>query len=90
MAYSSFCTEVFLCYFAYIIMPRCACASEVYGSVFVCLSVCVDCYSCSRTNEVQVRVSIGFLDFNSWICKIILRSLVLLTWNGIEAFQKSA
>ncbi len=33
-------------------MPRCACASEVYGigSVFVCVcvcvSVCVDCYSC--------------------------------------------
>ncbi len=24
-----------------IIMPQCACASEVYGSVFVCLSVCV-------------------------------------------------
>ncbi len=43
-----------------IIMPRCACASEVYGSVFVCLSVCVDRYSCSRMNQVQVRVSIGF------------------------------
>ena len=52
------------------IMPRCACASEVYGSVSVsvclcvcvcvCLSVCVDCYSCSRMNQVQVRVSIGF------------------------------
>ncbi len=27
--------------FAKIIMPRCACASEVYGSVFVCLSVCL-------------------------------------------------
>ena len=26
----------------------------------VCLCVCVDCYSCSRINEVQVRVSIGF------------------------------
>ncbi|XP_064401620.1 telomerase reverse transcriptase-like isoform X2 [Halichondria panicea] len=39
-------------------MPRCACASEVYGSVCVC--VCVYCYSCSRINEVQVRVSIGF------------------------------
>ncbi len=26
-------------------MPRCACASEIYGSVFV--SVCVDCYRCS-------------------------------------------
>ncbi len=26
----------------------------------VCLCVCVDCYSCSRMNQVQVRVSIGF------------------------------
>ncbi len=48
----------------------------------VCVSVCVDCYSCSRINEVQVRVSIGtsshvFLDFNSWICKIMLRSRVM-------------
>ena len=44
------------------IMPRCACASKVYGSVFVCLCVCVciDCYSCSKMNKVQVRVSIGF------------------------------
>ncbi len=62
-----------------IIMPRCACASEVYGSVFVW--VCVDCYSCSRINEVQVRVSIGFyhvfLDSYSWICKIKLRSCLL-------------
>ena len=42
-------------------MPRCACASEVYGSVFVCLSVCVSvCVCCTRINEVQVRVSIGF------------------------------
>ena len=24
-----------------IILPRCACASEVYSSVFVCLSVCL-------------------------------------------------
>ncbi len=46
-------------------MPRCGCASEVYGSVFVCVCVyvsvsVVDCYSCSRINEVQVRVSMGF------------------------------
>ncbi len=26
----------------------------------VCVCVCVDCYSCSRINEVQVRISIGF------------------------------
>ncbi len=45
-----------------VVMPRCACASEVYSSVFVCVSVCpsvcVDCYSCSVIR--QVRVSIGF------------------------------
>ncbi len=59
-----------------LIMYRCACASEVYGSVFVCvprcvcvcvcvcvcicMSVCPGCYNCSMINEVQVRVSIGF------------------------------
>ncbi len=28
------------------IMPQCACASEIYGSVFVCVSVsvCVGCF----------------------------------------------
>ncbi len=31
-----------------------ASCSKVYGSV----SVCVECYSCSTINEVQVRVSI--------------------------------
>ena len=56
------------CEWCPVIMPRCACVSEVYGSVFhahrgiqcVCVSVCVECYGCSRINEVQVRVSIGF------------------------------
>ena len=46
----------------------------------VCLCVCVhvDCYSCSRINEVQVRVSSHvFLDFYSWISKIMLRSRVM-------------
>ncbi len=28
-------------------------------STVVCLCVCVDCYSCSKMNSVQVRVSIG-------------------------------
>ncbi len=41
-----------------IVMPQCACESEVYGIVSVC--VCLGCYSCSGINEVQVRVSIGF------------------------------
>ncbi len=42
-------------------MPRCACASEVYGSVFVCVYGVLQLLkddSCSRMNEVQVRVSI--------------------------------
>ncbi len=35
----------------------------------VCLCVCVDYNSCSRINEVQVRVSSHvFLDFNLRIC----------------------
>ena len=32
----------------------------VYTVVCLCVCVCVDCFSCSRINEVQVRVSIGF------------------------------
>ncbi len=39
----------------HIIMPWCVCASEVYGSVFVCVCLCVECY----IHEVQVRASIG-------------------------------
>ncbi len=52
----------------HVIMPRCAHAQSRYTVVClcVCVSVClcvcvsVECYSCSRINEVQVRVSIGF------------------------------
>ncbi len=45
-----------------VIMPRCTCGSEIYGSVFVGVSVCVciDYYNCSMINEVQGRVSIGY------------------------------
>ena len=37
-------------------------AQARYMVVYLCvyLSVCVDGYSCSRINEVQVRVSEGF------------------------------
>ncbi len=41
----------------YTVVCSCVC---VCVCVSVCLCVCVDCYSCSRINEVQVRVSIGF------------------------------
>ncbi len=31
------------------------------------------------------------MDFNSWICKIImLRSRVMLTWNAIAAFSEES
>ena len=52
-------------------MPRCACASEVYGSVFVCLCVC---------RPLQLLKD----DFNSWICKIMLRSRVMPSFAYLE------
>ncbi len=71
------------------IMPRCEARYTVCVCVCVCVCVrvcvcvCRLLYSCSRINEVQVRVSIAsshvFLDFYSWIYEIILRSRVLLT-----------
>ncbi len=85
----------------YTVVCLCVCvASEVYGSVFVCLcvcvSVCVDCYSCSRINEVQVQVSIligfyshVFLDFNLWICKIMLRSRVMARFAYLECLFRA-
>ena len=64
-------------------MPRCACASEVYGSVFVCLYVCV-CRplqllkdESSASKSFYRLLSRVYLDFNSWICKIMLRSRVM-------------
>ncbi len=69
----------------------CACASEVYGSVFcVCVCVCVDCYSCSMVNEVQVKVCIQasshvlirrFAKLRM-LCSRVM-PIVLLTWNAI-------
>ena len=56
----------------------------------VCLCVCVDRYSCSRMNQVKVRVSKlqasshVYLDFNSWICKIMLRSRVMPSFAYLE------
>ncbi len=68
-------------------MPRCACASEVYGSVFVCLSVCL-CRLLQLLKD-QRSASKGFygllvMDFNSWICKIMLRSRVMARFAYLE------
>ncbi len=35
--------------------------------VSVCVSVCVDCYSCSRINEVQEELLYRLLVMFSWI-----------------------
>ena len=54
-------------------MPRCACASEVYGSVFVCLCVCVDCYRLKDESSAS---------------KSFYRLLVMFTWILIRGFAK--
>ncbi len=93
--------------FQRIIMPRCACASEVYGSVFVCLcvravSVCPSCVcvcvcvcvcrplqllkdeSSASKSFYRLLVMHVYLDFNSWICKIMLRSRVMPSFAYLE------
>ena len=56
-----------------IIMPRCACASEVYGSVFVCVCVC---------RPLQL------LKDESSASKSFYRLLVMFTWILIRGFAK--
>ena len=67
----------------------------------MCLCVCLECYSCSRINEVQVRVSIGTLTLTrilvrfSWIVKCGFAinnasSRVIATWNAIAVRSKTS
>ena len=56
-------------------MPRCACASEVYGSVFVCLSVCL----CRLLQLLKDESSAS---------KSFYRLLVMFTWILIRGFAK--
>ncbi len=58
-----------------IIMPRCACASEVYGSVFVCLCVCL----CRLLQLLKDESSAS---------KSFYRLLVMFTWILIREFAK--
>ncbi len=78
-----------------IIMPRCACASEVYGSVFVCVcvSVCLSVCLCRLLQLLkdQRSASKGFyrlLVMFSWILirgfKIMLRSRVMARFVYLE------
>ncbi len=54
----------------------------------VCVSVCVECFSCSRINEKFLHAGFYSHDFNSWICNFVLELwLGLLTWNAIVAFS---
>ncbi len=66
-------------YVVIIIMPRCACASEVYGSVFVCLCVCV-CVCLCRLLQL--------LKDESSASKSFYRLLVMFTWILIRGFAK--
>ena len=80
-------------------MPRCACASEVYGSVFVCLCVCL-CRPLqllkdeSSASKSFYRLLVMF----TWIlirgfakqCFVLELCLVLLTWNAIAAFSEES
>ena len=51
-------TSYLFLYSCLLLMPRYACASKVYDSVFVCVCVCLCMHvdSCSRSNELQVIV----------------------------------
>ncbi len=53
-------------------MPRCACASEVYGSVFVCMSVCL----CRLLQLLKDQ------------CSASKRILVMFSWISIRGFAK--
>ena len=57
--YTVVCLCVCMCGCICVCVCVCVCAC-VRACVCLCVCVCVDCYSCSRINEVQVRVSIGF------------------------------
>ncbi len=61
-------------------MPRCACASEVYGSVFVCLSVCVSvCLSVRLLQLLKDQRSAS---------KSFYRLLVMFSWILTCGFAK--
>ncbi len=66
-----------------LIMPRCACASEVYGSVFVCLCVCV-----SACVSVCVCRLLQLLKDESSASKSFYRLLVMFTLILIRGFAK--
>ena len=69
--------------FKLLIMPRCACASEVYGSVFVCLCVCVSvCVSVCVCRPLQLPKD------ESSASKSFYRLLVMFTWILIRGFAK--
>ncbi len=76
MAIAKLCIYVNVCVAALqtlFIMPRCACASEVYGSVFVGLCVC--------------RL-LQLLKDESSASKSFYRLLVMFTWILIRGFAK--
>ncbi len=66
-------------------MPRCACASEVYGSVFVCVCVCV-CV-CGVCLSVCLSVCLAATAAQGSV-KSFYRLLVRFSWISIIGFAK--
>ncbi len=60
-----------------LILPRCACASEVYGSVFVCVSVC----PCRLLQLLRDQRSAS---------KSFYRLVVTFSWISIRGFAKQS
>ena len=62
-------------------MPRCACASEVYGSVFVCVCVCLCLCLCRLLQLLKDKSSAS---------KSFYRLLVMFTWTLFVDLQNNA
>ncbi len=78
---------LYVVYISIVIMPRYACASEVYGSVFVCVSVCQS-RLLQLLRDQQVRVSI-YEAATLHMCshtpqEVTLRPLVTFSWISIK------
>ena len=64
-----------------VIIHRCAaCTSEVYGSVFVCLCIAIDCYSCSRKSFCIINLECHAVFSEECIAKLVHGVLLYSTY----------
>ena len=83
MARREHCFSVFSLWVTwFMVMPRCTCASEVYGSVFVFVSVCRLLQVLQDQWSASKRFYTLLVIFNLWIC------FVLELWNAIVAVSE--